>query len=65
MGEKAPVEAMERLLSERLDRHEAIHAIGSVLSEQILSVFKGEQSSAQDAGQHNRKLAKLTANGGR
>ena len=61
MGEAAPTHTLERLLSERLDRHEAIHAIGSVLSEQIFNVLKGRQSNAADASQYDRKLAKLTA----
>ena len=58
MGEAAPMQTLERLVSERLDRHEAIHAIGSVLSEQIFDVFK---SNAADASQYDQKLAKLTA----
>lgn len=61
MGEATPMQTLERLLSERLDRHEAIHAIGSVLSEQIFNVLKGRQSNAADASQYDRKLAKLTA----
>ena len=61
MGETAPIQTLERLLSERLDRHEAIHAIGSVLSEQIFNVLKGRQSNTVDASQYDRKLAKLTA----
>lgn len=61
MGEDAPVVAMERLLSERLDRHDAVHAIGSVLSKQIFDVLKGHQSGGYDVGQYDRELAKLTA----
>ena len=61
MGEATQMQTLERLLSERLDRHEAIHAIGSVLSEQIFNVLKGRQSNAADASQYDRKLAKLTA----
>ena len=61
MGEVTPVQTLERLLSERLDRHEAIHAIGSVLSEQIFNVLKGRQSNVDDTSQYDRKLAKLTA----
>jgi len=60
MGEAAPMQTLERLLAERLDRHEAIHAIGSVLSEQIFNVLKGRQSNAADTSQYDRKLAKLT-----
>jgi hypothetical protein len=61
MGEEAAAQALKRLLSEKLDRHEAIHAIGSVLSEQIFDLLKGRQSNAHNTDQYDRKLAKLTA----
>lgn len=35
-----PVEALRRLLDEGLDRHDAIHAIGSVLAKHIFGTLK-------------------------
>ena len=35
IGEKVPARTLRRLMKEGLDRHEAIHAVGSVLDEQI------------------------------
>ena len=61
MGEEAPVQALERLVSERLDRHEAIHAIGSVLAEKMFSAMGGDKSEAESTEEYNRELAKLTA----
>ena len=42
MGDELPVAAtLARLQSEGLDRHEAVHAIGSVLAEQVHGVASG------------------------
>lgn len=54
MGDEPPVAAtLARLESEGLDRHEAIHAIGSVLAEQVHAIasgsFSGELNSAYAA----------------
>lgn len=41
MGDENPVRrALERLMAEELDRHEAIHAIGSVLAAHIHAIAK-------------------------
>jgi hypothetical protein len=61
LGEDAPGRTLNRLTSEGLDRHDAVHAIGSVLSEQIFNILNGRQSNGYDAARYNRKLAKLTA----
>ncbi len=61
MGEQAPARAVERLVSEGLDRHEAIHAVGSILSEQMFNMLKGRQPGGHDADQYAQKLSKLTA----
>jgi Domain of unknown function (DUF1841) len=55
--------ALARLLAEGLDRHEAIHAIGSVLTEEIFGILKSKR--AHDAVAYARRLDKLTAAGWR
>ena len=37
-----------RLMAEGLDRHEAVHAVGSVLAQHMYALQKGEQSDAED-----------------
>ena len=42
LGDDTPVEqALRRLMGEGLDRHEAIHAVGSVLAEHIWEALGG------------------------
>jgi hypothetical protein len=55
--------ALARLLAEGLDRHEAIHAIGSVLTEEIFEVLKSKR--AHDPVAYARRLDKLTGAGWR
>jgi Domain of unknown function (DUF1841) len=40
LGEEVVVEALDRLQNEGLSRHDAIHAIGSVLGEHLYEVLK-------------------------
>ncbi len=49
-----------RLMEEGLDRHEAVHAIGSVLSEQLFSALK-EGGGADLNARYVEKLNRLTA----
>ena len=61
LGAETPVEAVFRkLLDENLDRHDAIHAIASVLVNYVYELIHGE-----DGGQSNEEyyaeLEKLTA----
>ena len=49
-----------RLMAEGLDRHEAIHAIGSVLSEQLFAALR-EEGGADPNAQYVEKLNRLTA----
>jgi hypothetical protein len=61
---EAPVvrATLERLMAEGLDRHDAIHAIASVLTEQMWHVMKGEAPQDENVGQaYYRELEKLTA----
>jgi len=48
-----------RLMQEGLDRHEAVHAIGSVLSEQLFLALKG--GGADLTARYVEKLNRLTA----
>ena len=69
LGEEIPVKSvLERLLSDGLDRHDAIHAIGSVLAGHMHNLAQGgeEPSVNEDANQpYYRELAALTAEGWR
>ena len=51
--------AMRRLMGEGLDRHEALHAIGSVLAEELFGVIRSGRE--YDPGRYSRELADLTA----
>ena len=58
-------DALRRLQGEGLDRHEAVHAIGSILARSIAEyLHQGELSAASDAAYH-RALGELTAQGWR
>jgi hypothetical protein len=44
LGDETPVRrTMQRLMTEGLDRHEAVHAVGMVLMEHIFDLVKGEK----------------------
>ena len=59
LGEQFPVRAvLLRLMEEGLDRHEAIHAIGSVLSEELFAAMRGEHAE----GDPNVNYAQRTSN---
>ena len=59
--EHVPVPAtIDRLIRQGLDRHEAIHAVGAVVSESIYDLTAGNETS-WDQNKYRRKLEKLTA----
>ena len=59
--EHVPVPAtIDRLIRQGLDRHEAIHAVGAVVSGNIYDLTAGNETS-WDQNQYRRKLEKLTA----
>jgi hypothetical protein len=59
--EVEPVPAtIQRLVRQGLDRHEAVHAIGAVLSENIYAVLSSEEGKLDQLRTRNR-LNKLTA----
>ena len=63
MGDKIPVRAVfERIMKEGLDRHEAIHAIASVLASYMYNLAKRIKSpSANPNEDYWAELKKLTA----
>jgi hypothetical protein len=48
LGEQVVIDALARLRSEGLTRHEAVHAIGMVLAEQIYDVLKDQSEVLSD-----------------
>ena len=61
-GEKYPVkEALNRLMQEGLDRHEALHAIGSVLIKYLWEVGSGKNRSQNFTDDYFKEVRELTA----
>ncbi len=52
--------ALERLMREGLDRHEAIHAVGSVLVDFVLAPIRDDAAPGTNE-RYNEELEKLTA----
>jgi hypothetical protein len=66
LGEATPVPAtLDRLMHEGLDRHEAIHAIASILMSIVSDVTREADDGGDVNGKYRRELAKLTAAGWR
>lgn len=62
LGDQAPALAtLNRLVSQGLDRHEAIHAIAFVLNEFMVDVVAGDRLGSEGTEAYNRRLAELTA----
>lgn len=57
------VRAMARLTAEGLSRHDAIHAIGSVLAEHIHDLFNAKADQSNSAAIYNAAVERLTAKG--
>jgi hypothetical protein len=61
LGDETAVQAtLQRLMSEGLDRHEAIHAIGSVLIE-FLQELLGDDAPQEVNEKYDEELKKLSA----
>jgi Domain of unknown function (DUF1841) len=58
-GHRDATEAMNRLLAGGLRRHEALHAIGSVVAAEMFEILKSKRT--HDAEIYSRKLQQLTA----
>jgi hypothetical protein len=62
LGEETPTGRIaRRLISEGLDRHDAIHAIGMVLAEHIYDVLKTTKSDKDPNAPYFAALERLTA----
>jgi len=62
LGEEIVVNALARLQREGLDRHEALHAIGSVLAEDLYALMKeGDGSTDEPYRRYLDRLERLTA----
>ena len=53
--------ALQRLQAEGLDRHDAVHAIASVLAEHLNDILKGHQPEPDPNDAYYRALEKLSA----
>lgn len=60
MGVEILPETMAKLMRQGLSRHEAIHAIGAVVSGDILAIIRGEKSQYSPK-LYRRRLEKITA----
>ena len=58
--ETSALATLERLVREGLDRHEAIHAIGSVLVDFVQELL-GDEATQQVTERYDEELRKLTA----
>ena len=62
LGDAFPAKTvLLRLMKEGLDRHEAIHAIGSVLSEELFVVLSAQNAEGDPNADYTEKLKSLTA----
>ncbi len=52
---------LRRLMSEGLDRHEAVHAVGSVLAGHIWDLMRERNPAAEANAAYFEKLKRLTA----
>src|SRR5271167_3671474 len=61
LGEATSVPAtLDRLMDEGLDRHEAIHAIASILMSIVYDVTRKADDGGDTNAKYSRELAKLT-----
>jgi hypothetical protein len=62
LGKATPVpDTLERLMDEGLDRHEAVHAIGSILMEIVFDAVHKPDDGSDINANYYRELALLTA----
>ncbi len=61
LGDELPVRrAVERLMAEGLDRHQAVHAVGSVLSNQLIEAMRDPYTKAASQEAYNVAVEQLT-----
>ena len=61
LGEEVVVNALARLQTEALSRHDALHAIGSVLAVDLYELMREGADTGDTYGRYLERLAKLTA----
>ena len=62
LGEQAVIDAMNRLQAEGLSRHDAVHAIGMVVSEHLFEILRTENDDpVNKATPYLDRLKQLTA----
>jgi hypothetical protein len=62
LGDETPVRrTVQRLISEGLDRHQAIHAVGSVLAGYVNDLARGADPDAEPVSAYYVALEQLTA----
>jgi hypothetical protein len=63
LGDELPVRrAVRRLMDEGLDRHDAIHAVGAVVTDQMFEIMRGKELSEEKAREaYNTAVERLTA----
>ncbi len=62
LGDELPVRrALDRLMNEGLDRHEAIHALGLVLTEHLNEAFKDPEAKAFPKEAYYAAIGRITA----
>ena len=61
LEEPVVVATFARLRLEGLDRHDAVHAIGSVLASHLHSLLAGEQAELEPNERYHEALGKLSA----
>lgn len=60
-GDEPVVRATSRLTSAGLSRHDAVHAVGSVLAEHMFDLFNGDSASANPMVDYDAAIERLTA----
>ena len=60
LGEEPVPATIGKLIRQGLDRHEAIHAVGAIIAEDLFGLMQGEQGQ-WDAQRYRKRLEKLTA----
>jgi hypothetical protein len=64
LGDELPVRAtLLRLMREGLSRHDAIHAVGTVLAHHLFDLLKNQPQDINLNARYYRELAQLTAEG--
>ncbi len=60
-GVETVAATLERLVAEGLDRHEAVHAVGAVLAEEVFHLLQGGDAAEFRHARYAKRLDRLTA----